>query len=121
MASGKRKSGGTDLPPQKKTRSVKTSTCDKWIADNDVSLSTSVWLKYDRGSGDRLVADSLKCSVCIQFLDKIRSTKNFSEAFIVGSKKLRTSAFKDHAATEMHSRAMSLFRKQQCGSTNPVF
>ena len=31
-----------------------------------------------------------------------------------------SSAFKDHAATEMHSRAMSLFRKQQCGSTNPV-
>ena len=67
MASGKRKSDGTDLPPQKKTRSVKTSTCDKWIADNDVSLSTSVWLKYDCCSGDRLVADSLKCSVCIQF------------------------------------------------------
>ena len=96
MASGKRKRDGTDLPPQKKTRSVKTSTCDKWIADNDVSLSTSVWLKYDRCSGDRLVADSLKCSVCIQFLDKIRSTKNFSEALIVGSKNLRTCAFKDN-------------------------
>ena len=35
-------------PDQKQAcRVVKAATCDKWIAENDAELSTSVWLKYE--------------------------------------------------------------------------
>ena len=37
---------------------------------------------------------------------------NYSPAFVVGSKNLRASSYKDHAATDMHKRAMLLFMKQ---------
>ena len=37
---------------------------------------------------------------------------NYSAAFIGRSKNLRASSFKDHAATDMHARAMLLFKKQ---------
>ena len=114
MSSGKRKGDSEDLPPGKKVRGVKAATFDKWISDNDAELTTSAWLIYDRQKNDRLLAECLKCSVCIKFVDRVRSCKNFSEAFITGSKNLRTSAFKDHAGTEMHKRGMNLFRRQEC-------
>ena len=114
MSSGKRKGDSEDLPPGKKVRGVKAATCDKWISDNDAELTTSAWLIYDRQKNDRLLAECLKCSVCIKFVDRVRSCKNFSEAFITGFKNLRTSAFKDHAGTEMHKRGMNHFRRQEC-------
>ena len=58
--------------------------------------------------------------MCIKFVDRVRSCKNFSEAFITGFKNLRISAFKDHAGTEMHKRAMNLFRRQECPTQNAL-
>ena len=57
--------------------------------------------------------------MCSRFVDKIRSSKNFSDSFVVGSRNLKTSAFKDHAASEMHRRAMAIFGKEQ-SSGNPI-
>ena len=37
---------------------------------------------------------------------------NHNPAFVVSSKNLRVSSYKDHAATDMHKRAMLLFKKQ---------
>ena len=48
--------------------------------------------------------------MCIQFADKIHSCRNFNPAFIEGSQNLCASSFKDYAATDMHKRAMILFR-----------
>ena len=45
--------------------------------------------------------------------DKIHSCRNFNPAFIEGSQNLRASSFKDHAATDMHKRAMILFHKSR--------
>lgn len=42
--------------------------------------------------------------------------RNFRSAFIDGTSNVRVSTVKDHAATDMHARAMMLYRKQQ--STN---
>ena len=39
------------------------------------------------------------------------------KAYIVGSKNLRASSFKDHAFSEMHSLAMLLLEKQQFTAT----
>ena len=38
--------------------------------------------------------------------------RNYNPAFVVGSKNLRASSYKDHAATDMHKRAMLLSKKQ---------
>ena len=47
---------------------------ERWIAENDKALSTSTWLKYDKA--DRKYVATLKCSVCIEFQDKLRGLIN---------------------------------------------
>lgn len=122
METGKRKHFGSDPLPKKNqaSRGVKAITCDKWIAENDADLSTSVWLKYERKKDDRTFVELLTCSVCVQHEEKVSSCKNYSDAFIIGSRNLRTSAFKDHAITDMHKRAMGIYRREQSKSSNPI-
>ena len=108
MSNRKKRSASSSLEcPSAKKRNLTKSTVDRWIADNDKALSTSTWLKYDVDTA------ALKCSVCCQFRDKLIGMRNYSAAYIEGSTNLRTSSFKDHAASEMHSRAMLLLKKQQ--------
>ena len=45
--------------------------------------------------------------------------RNYSSAFITGATNLWYSNFKDHAKTDMHSKAMSLYR-QKTSSTSVV-
>ena len=40
--------------------SVSVTTVDKWKAQNDMALSTSLWLQYDKVNGDSVTM--LKCS-----------------------------------------------------------
>ena len=89
---------------------VSAKMVEKWIAGNDKALSTSTWLKYDKA--DHEYVATLKCSVCIEFQDKLRGTTSYSNVFISGSKKLRVSSFKNHTASDMHARAMLLLKKQ---------
>ena len=102
--------------PRKK-RIVTTTTAKKWIAENDKTLNTTSWLQYE--VIDRSYVSSLKCSMCAQVEDKLDGVRNFNRAFIEGSKNLRASAFKDHAHSDMHKRAMHLFKKSQsCSVTD---
>lgn len=74
---------------------------DKCIRDND-----SVW---PRGSPmKKLIVSSMKCNVCV---NKLVTYRNYSSAFIDGSRNLCTSAFKDHAKSDMHQRAILLAKK----------
>ena len=98
-------------PAQPKKRMVTISTVEKWKKESDKAINTTVWLAYEKLDCDRVA--SLKCSVCIQFADKIHSCRNFNPAFIEGSQNLRASSFKDHAATDMHQHAMILFHKSR--------
>ena len=50
--------------------------------------------------------------MCIEFQDKLRGVCNYSNAFIGRLKNLRASSFKDHAASDIHARAMLLLKKQ---------
>ena len=95
-------------------RGVNKRTADKWLAEYDKTLNTSIWLKYELADRDHVVA--LKCSVCTQFREKLESMRNYRTAFIEGTTNVRTSTFKEHATTDMHTRAMSLFKKQQSSS-----
>ena len=110
-----RKHASSDGGGPSPKRGVMARTVDKWIVENDKALNTATWLKYDKA--DREYVATLKCSVCIKFQDKLRGVRNYNPAFIGRSTNLRTSNFKDHAATDIHeqccysrsrTRAMSL-------------
>ena len=51
--------------------------------------------------------------MCIELQDNLHGMRDYSNAFISGSKTLRASSFKDHAASDMHARAMLLLKKQR--------
>lgn len=53
---------------------------------------------------------------CTRYELKIRSCKNFSPAFIEGTKQVKTSTFKAHAESIMHDRSMKLHKKNQGAS-----
>ena len=99
-----------------KKRVLTRRTMGKWNVENDKDLDTTVWLKYDVVEGDCEHMSALRCAVCIQFNKRLVLLQNYNPAFINGSKNTRTSAFKDHADTEMDKCAMSLYWKQH--STN---
>ena len=105
----KRAACSDDNPPPKKRGD--SANTEKWIAENNKALSTSTWLKYDKA--DREYVARLKCSMCIKFQDNLHGMRDYSNAFISGSKTLRASSFKDHAASDMHARAMLLLKKQR--------
>ena len=114
LSDRKKRSASSSLKcPSAKKRTLTKSTVDRWIADNDKALSTSTWLKYDVDTAAHGRVAALKCSACCQFCDKLIGMRNYSAAYIEGSTNLHTSSFKDHAASEMHSRAMLLLKKEQ--------
>ena len=59
---------------------------------------TSTWLKHEKADCDYVV--TLKCSLSIQFNEKLGGMCNCNHAFVVGSKKLLASSYKDHAAAD---------------------
>ena len=82
-------------------RAVQKSTVDRWIAESDKTLNTSVWLTYDTDRADRSRVVALKCSICARFRDRLVGRRNYSAAYIEGSVNLRASSYKEHAASEM--------------------
>ena len=100
-----RASSSSEDPPGKK-RAVSWKTVEKWVMENDRTLNTSVWLKFDMADRDHVLA--LRCDVCSQFKERLQSMRNFRPAFIEGTTNVRTTTFKEHAATDMHARAMGL-------------
>lgn len=75
----------------------------------------SLWLKLEM-MADHEHVSMLKCSICGKYKDKLESIRNFQPAFIEGTSIVRTSTYKDHALTEMHKRAIHLFKKDQSTS-----
>ena len=94
-----------------KRRSVPVRTVEKWKLENDCELNTATWLSYEMSDRDHVA--SLSCSVCTQFKAKLEGMCNYNAAYVEGSRNLRASSFKDHAATAMHMRAMLLLKKTQ--------
>ena len=99
--------------PDPKRRHVTVRTVEKWKLDNEKTLSTATWLTYQTADGDCQCVKSTACSVCTRFNAQLKGMKNYSPAFIDGTGNLRTSSFKDHAATEMHARAMTLLKRER--------
>ena len=93
-----------------KKRAVLATTVEKWAAEKNKSLNTAVWL-FDVDPANRTRVMSLKCSVCSRFREKLTGMRNYNAAFVEGSVNLRVSSVKDHAGSDMHSRAMLLLKK----------
>ena len=91
-----------------KKRTVSKWTAEKWVKEFDKDLNT------ETADHDHVV--SLSCALCTQFQDKLVGMRNYRTSFIDGTSNVRTSSFKEHATTDMHVRAMHLFRKQQSTS-----
>eukprot|EP00731_Ephydatia_muelleri_P017065 Em0010g163a len=103
------------LAPKKRLVTIKT--VEKWVAENDKELDTSLWLKYEKDGRDTV--GLLKCAVCVEFEARLVGMRNFRSTFIEGiTPNLRTTSFKDHAKSDMHARAMMLFKKKQAGPSN---
>ena len=96
--------------PVAKNRTVTIATATKWKTENDKKLDTSMWLQFQV---DGSSVSALKCSVCAKFEDKLRRCKNFTQALIIGSRNMRSSAFKGHADSDMHKQAMQLLRQNK--------
>ena len=92
-----------------KRREVQKKTVQEWISQYDKQFNTAVWLKFDMV--DRTCVSTLRCSVCTQFQKQLESMRNFRPAFIDGTTNVRISTVKDHAGTDMHARAMLLYKK----------
>ena len=99
-----------------KRRMVTKRTVERWISENDKTLHTIRWLGYETASGDREHVTVLKCNVCGKYRDRLCSMRNYRPAFVEGTANVRASTFKDHAATDMHRRAMALEAKESARS-----
>ena len=84
---------------------------EKWVAENDKVLNTSVWLKCERADCDHVL--SLKCAVCSRLNDRLVSMQNYFPALVEDMTNVRMPSFKEHAATDIRACAMVLFKKQQ--------
>ena len=98
-------------------RVVLKTTVDKWIAENDKTLNTALWLNYEADPANRTRVVTLKCSICSRFREKLIGMRNYNAAFVEGSVNLRVSSVKAHAASDMHCRAMLLLKKQVPGGS----
>ena len=108
--SARKRPSSSAVPSEK--RAVSVSTVQKWIRENDKAMQTMTWLKYKLCENDADHVASLLCSVCQQFDDRLRGMRNYSDAFVTGATNLRSSNFKDHGRTDMHCKAMSLYRRK---------
>ena len=87
---------------------VTYSAFTKWKRDLDKECHTlnceSLIVK-----GKKMV-ERLKCKICLKYKSRLVTCKYF---WIVGAESLRTSNVRDHAHSEQHSNATSLYKKQR--------
>ena len=102
-----------DIAQQNK-RKLTVERVQKWIKEGDKEFGISAWLKYEKVDPEHVA--TLKCSVCVEFNNKLLGMRNYNFTFFVGTKNLLLSSYmymyKDNTVTDIHKRAMYLFKKQ---------
>ena len=93
-----------------KKRTIQLDTFKKWQRDFDKEIKSITWLDCVTSGKKEVVA--LRCTVCYRFKERIQSSRNFSDKWIVGADSLRTSNIRDHAKTNQHYLAMKLLEKE---------
>ena len=90
----------------KKKRVLKVATVERWINDDLAKDNGSIWLHYDADKQEHV--EKLYCRVCQKYKQQLSTMKDFSNAWIIGSKNLKLSNAKDHANSNCHLRAFRL-------------
>ena len=104
-----------------KTDSAKTSsskltcaTVERRTGEDLADFQAELWLTYNRKkTGKANYLSALKCHVCTQFEPMIKNRPRFSRAFIDPSTSFRLTNGIDHAKSEIHNIAFSLYNKQK--------
>ena len=83
-----------------KKRAICQKTVERWINENDRTLSTTISLTFETDERDRM--STLLCNVCLQFKDKLICMRNYDTSPFWwggggGATSVRASSFKDHA------------------------
>lgn len=85
----------------------KIKTLQKW--KNDFS-----WLNVNHSQG-------MTCKLCVKWEKTIESSKNYSEAFVKGSKNYRRSAVAEHEKTTQHDKSKELEEEERCKASGAVY
>ena len=85
----------------------KIKTLQNW--KNDFS-----WLNVNHSQG-------MTCKLCVKWEKTIESSKNYSEAFVKGSKNYRRSAVVEHEKTTQHQKSKELEEKERCEAAGAVY
>ena len=97
----------------KKKRRVSVSTFKQWQTLYEKDYQSLSWLRCTTDENDPSLVSTLTCAICTRFQSVIRSSKNFSNVWIVGSTNHRTSNIVDHAKSDQHTMAMNRLRVDQ--------
>ena len=72
------------------------------------------WLEINKSEG-------MTCKLCCKWETAIESSKNYSDAFVKGSKNYRRSAVAEHETRTQHERSKELDEKEKCEATGSVY
>nr|XP_047140930.1 zinc finger protein 862-like [Hydra vulgaris] len=86
------------------------SKCSTTWKSELAEYSLSEWLFYDIDSNERV--KNLKCKICTEFNDTIKTMPYYTNTFIVGSANYRKSNILDHCKSQPHLKAYTLFLKK---------
>lgn len=71
----------------KKKRVLKVATVEKWINEDLAKDNGSIWLHYEANKQE--CVEKLYCKLCQKYKQQLCTMKDFSSAWIIGSKNLK--------------------------------
>lgn len=108
-------SDSSDIQSKQAKRQVSVATFQKWQSQQEKEYKAVSWLRCDKQQN---YVTTLWCQTCRKFENKIRGTKNFSIAWILGSTNQKLSNVLCHAKSDQHKLSMSLLRTEQAKAAN---
>ena len=86
----------------------KLKTVKNWEKEYNIKL------EWDFQPGGN--AGSIRCSMCKEYDDRLQGLKNYSRAWVEGSKSATSDSVKKHVNTDMHKHAVDIAMKKHHGS-----
>ena len=87
------------------SRKTTPATVEKWKSEL-VKDAVAEWFVCETDSNN--TAKDIKCNLCASYQKEICLMQSYSDAFVVGSKKYKKSAVKDHIKTKPHMKAYQI-------------
>lgn len=95
------------------SRNPTCATVVRWKYQDLAQYEAVSWLTYDSKKTKRgQYYTALKCKICSQLESVVKNRPKFWRTFIDGSTNFRLSNVVDHATSDTHKLALSLYNKQ---------